>query len=321
MPEDIDPKQEETMVNLYWKKGKQTASVEEKPFKSETELEQFLFANQEILGGDITIVHRQIRTGSKQGIPDMLGVDQDSRICIIELKNEEADEGILPQALGYALWAETNPDSIKAIWLESKVRPDGVSIDFDNVDIRIVLIAPSFRPNLPRMAHKIGYAVDLLKIQRYAREDNEFMLVELLEETSVKTTTTKTLTAWTWDVYESEHGKDATTQFRKMVETVAAHVEKKGWNLPYNLNKYYTGFKMGNRVVFSISWGGTYAWHLKIKIPEKVAREFKGENWEFQRYDGSFNEAVFRPLKQEGTVINELLPLLETAYEDVLGKR
>ena len=30
----------------------------------------------------------------------MLGVDQDSRICIIEMKNVEVGEEILPQVLG-----------------------------------------------------------------------------------------------------------------------------------------------------------------------------------------------------------------------------
>lgn len=309
------------MINFYWKKSNQTASVEPKPFQNEAEFEHFLFGNQEILGGDITIVHRQIRTGAKQGIPDMLGVDQDSRICIIELKNKEADESILPQALGYALWAESNPDSIRAIWLESKVKPDGISIDWDNIAIRIVLIAPSFKPNLPRMAHKIGYVVDLLKIQRYSSEDSEFILVELLEDVTPPGTTTKTMTQWTWELYESEHGNEATAQFRKMVETIAAQVAKNGWKLPYNLNKYYTGFKIGNRVVFSVSWGGTYTWHLKIKISEKTAKAFKGYKWEFQRYDGSFKEGIFRPTKQEATDVDELLPMFELAYEDVLGKK
>ena len=42
-------------------------------------------------------------------MPDVIGVDQDGRVCIVELKNVEADESILPQALGCAIWAETNP--------------------------------------------------------------------------------------------------------------------------------------------------------------------------------------------------------------------
>ncbi len=60
------------MLNLYWKSRDQTRNLAEKPFSSEAELEQYILNNQEILGGDIYILHRQIRTGSKQGIPDML---------------------------------------------------------------------------------------------------------------------------------------------------------------------------------------------------------------------------------------------------------
>ena len=76
------------MLNLYWKSGGQIRSLIEKPFTSETEFEEYIFNNQNILGGDVYVLHRQIRTGSKQGIPDMLGMDQDARICIIELKNQ-----------------------------------------------------------------------------------------------------------------------------------------------------------------------------------------------------------------------------------------
>lgn len=63
------------MLNLYWKSGDQTRSLVEKPFESEADLEKYVFDNQDLLGGDIYIIHRQVRTGSKQGIPDMIGVD------------------------------------------------------------------------------------------------------------------------------------------------------------------------------------------------------------------------------------------------------
>jgi hypothetical protein len=182
--------EEAKMLNLYWKSGEQTRSLIEKPFKSEAEFEKYIFENQDILG-DVYIIHRQIRTGSKEGIPDMLGVDQDARVCIIELKNQEAGEDILPQALGYAIWAETNPDSIKAIWLESKQKPEDIEIDWDNMDVRVVLIAPSFKSTVPRMAGKIGYPIDLVQVRRYGFEGEEFLLVEVLEEeapTKVSTT-------------------------------------------------------------------------------------------------------------------------------------
>ncbi len=310
------------MLNLYWKSREETRSLTEKPFKSEAELEQYIFDNQEILGGDIYIIHRQIRTGSGQGIPDMLGVDRDSRVCILELKNNEASENILPQALEYAIWAEANPDSIKAIWLESERKPEDIELDWDNLDVRIILIAPSFKSTVPRMAGKIGYPIDLVQVRRYSFDEEEFLVVEVLEDKPRrKVSVTKVMEEWDWDFYESEHGKEATAQFRSAVEAVAELVARRGWELPYNLNKYYTGFKLGNRLVFSVAWGGTYAWNLRFKLPEEVAKSFEGRSWEFQRYDSGFHEAVFRPLTPDSPDIEELEPLFVEAYQYVSGRR
>lgn len=310
------------MLNLYWKTRDQTRSLVEKPFTSEAELERYILDNQDVLGGDVYIIYRQIRTGSKEGIPDMLGVDQDSRVCVVEIKNEEAGEDILPQALGYAIWAETNPDSIKAIWLESKKKPEGTELDWENLDIRIILIAPSFKTAVPRMAGKIGYPVDLVQIRRYCFEEQEFLAVEVLESKPLrKVGVTKPAGEWDWDFYESEHGKEATAQFRSAVEAISALATEQGWELPYNLNKYYTGFKLGNRVVFSVAWGGTYAWNLRLKLPEDIARGFKGQLWEFQRYDSSFHEAVFRPSKPDSPDVSELKSLFVEAYQYVSGRR
>jgi len=68
------------MQNLYWKINGETRTLVEKPFQNESEMEKYIFANQDLLG-DVSIIYRQIKTGQKQGIPDMLGVNQDSRGC------------------------------------------------------------------------------------------------------------------------------------------------------------------------------------------------------------------------------------------------
>lgn len=272
------------------------------------------------MGGDISIIYRQIQTGHKQGIPDMLGLDQDSRICIIELKNVEANEDILPQALGYAMWAETNPDSIKAIWLESKQKPEEIQMDWDNLDIRVMLLAPSFKSTVPRMAGKIGYPIDLIQVRRYSFQNEEFLLVEVLENKPMpKIVTTKAQGTWDWAYYEAEHGKAATAQFRRAVETVAALVKAENWDIEYNLNKYYVGFKLGARVVFSVTWGGTNVWKLTLKLPQGVAEGFKGQHWEFQRYDNEFHDAVLRALHPETPDITELKPFFIAAYTYIVG--
>ncbi len=309
------------MLTLYWKTNGQTRNLLAKPFKSEAEFEAYVFNNPELLG-DVYILHRQIRTGNKQGIPDMLGVDQDARICIIEMKNIEVGEEILPQVLGYAIWADTNPDSIRAIWLESQNKPEDIEIEWDNLEIRVIIVAPAFSPSLPRMAAKIGYPIELVKIQRFGFEEkDEFLIADVIEEQpSQRVSTTKVMGDWTWEFYEKEHGKDAVVNFHRVVDNIAEFVKRNKWELPYNLNKYYTGFKLGNKVVFSVGWAGTHAWHVRAKISEEDAKGFQGKNWEFQRYDTPFNEAVFRP-KNKSFDIDELAPILTLAYHRVSGTK
>jgi len=252
----------------------------------------------------------------------MLGVDQDANICIIEMKNTQVSEDILPQVLGYAMWAETNPDSVKAIWLESNNKPDDIQIDWDSLQIRVLVIAPSFRPNVLRMTSKIGYPVDLIQIQRFSFEDDEFVLVETMEDAITKRPTVTTVTQdWSWEYYEENHGKAPTREFKKLVEALDFFAKEKGWNLPNNLNKYYTGFKFGNKVVFDVGWSSSSSstWQLRIKIPKDLAENFKGNNWEFQRYDNQFNNALFKTKSGKFEDVEEMKELLIFAYKRISG--
>jgi hypothetical protein len=307
------------MQNLYWIKASKSGNILPKPFDSEMKFEEYVYKNQDLLG-DIVILHRQIMTGAKQGIPDMLGIDQDGRICILEMKNVTVDESILPQVLGYAMWAETNPDSIKAIWLESKNRPDDIEIDWDSLEIRIVVIAPDYRGSVQRMAGKINYPLELVKIQRFALDQDEFLLVETLEEeASKKPTITKVMGDWTWEYYESIHGKQTTSEFRKAVDELSTFTQKHNLALSYNLNKYYTGFKLGNKVVFSVHWASTFTWELSLKIPLDLASGFAGKTWKFNKYSHHFKESTFRLIEGARIDISELTDLLLAAYHNVLG--
>jgi RecB family endonuclease NucS len=102
------------MANLFWKTGKSTRALLDKPFSSEDEFERMVFTTSELLK-DIFLLKRQIRGGNKSGIPDILGIDREGNVCIVEMKNTEVDADIIPQVLHYAFWAETNPDSVKSL--------------------------------------------------------------------------------------------------------------------------------------------------------------------------------------------------------------
>ena len=122
------------MPNLFWKNNKnKTVNLVEQKFKSEEEFEKYIYNNKELLS-DIFIINRQIRARGGREIPDIIGIDNDGNVIIIEMKNTIVDENILPQVLKYALWAQTNPDSIKLLWSECKDKPEDIDIDWDNLD-------------------------------------------------------------------------------------------------------------------------------------------------------------------------------------------
>lgn len=153
------------MANLFWKTRKGTQALLDKPFKTEEEFERTVFSTAELLK-DIFLLKRQVRGGNKVGIPDIVGVDKEGNVCIIEMKNTEVDADIIPQVLQYAFWAETNPDSIKALWLQCEDKPDDIEINWDKLQVRILIIAPTIRRSTLDLVNRINYPVDPIEVKR-----------------------------------------------------------------------------------------------------------------------------------------------------------
>ncbi|MBK7850732.1 MAG: hypothetical protein IPJ66_06165 [Bacteroidetes bacterium] len=169
------------MANLFWTpKGKKTIELITKPFGSEQEFEEFVFNNEDILQG-ITILNRQIRGGRKPGIPDMVGIDEDGNVCVIEMKNVTVDEKILPQVLAYAIWAKSNPDAIKNLWHELDL-DDDLNVNWDNYEVRIIVIAPEINPVALNYISSIQYDVDFVEIKRWIHKKDIFLSVDYLEQ-------------------------------------------------------------------------------------------------------------------------------------------
>src|SRR2546425_3779310 len=119
------------MPSLYWRRRKgRVKPIKLVPYPSEQEFEQDVFQTPELLQ-DVFLLKRQVRGGGKSGIPDIIGIDVDGKVCIIEMKNAPIDAAVIPQILEYAIWAESNPDSIKSLLLEAQNRPDDRVIDLD----------------------------------------------------------------------------------------------------------------------------------------------------------------------------------------------
>lgn len=282
------------MANLFWKsKNKKTLNLVPFPFVSEEDFEKTVFETKELLE-DITLLRRQIRGGRKTTRPDMIGVDSNGNVCIIEMKNVNVDADIIPQVLEYAIWAESNPDSIKNLWLERDDTTDEIEIDWDTYTVRIIIIAPKIDQSTLTMINRIRYDVDLIEITRWQEKNNEFLLVNNMKPAIEKRSrTTKGLTTYDQSFYEGTRNKQSVKEFLKYCRETEKIIKRKKWPLEMKYNAFYCGFKLGFFNAFSVKWIGTKSFAFYIKIPENIALKYQPKGVKMDRYSSNWGSAVY----------------------------
>jgi len=303
------------MANLFWKTQNITKSLLATPFRTEEEFEKIVFETQEILE-DIFLIKRQVRGGKKSGIPDIVGVDNDGNVCIVEMKNSAVDASIISQVLQYAFWAETNPDSIKTLWLESENRPDELSISWDDFQVRIIVIAPNILRSTLDIVNKINYPVDLIEVKRWVEEDNQLLLVNRLEEERrFKPSPTVGLATYDEEFYKRHFNKKSVEEFLKYIKEVEKIIRDKRWSLETKYNKHYCGFKAGFFNAFGINWIGSKTFAFFFKLPKEQAEKV---DIEMTKYETSWKQAVYY-IEPGKTKTRDFLPLFERAYKRLTG--
>lgn len=304
------------MASLFLKTKNTTKSLLEIPFKTEDEFEKIVFSTPELLE-DIFLLKRQVRGGSKPGIPDILGVDRDGKVCIIELKNVLTDASVIPQVLEYAIWAETNPDSIKSLWLENTNKPDQIEVDWDSVEVRIIVIAPSIASTTLQFVERINYSVDLLEIKRWQQGLNEIIMVNKLEQDQRKTRvkSARGMAVYDIDFYKSERNKESVNEFLRYVKEVETVIKKRGWNLETKYNRSYCGFKAGFFNAFSISWMGSKTIAFSFRLSVKEIKTFKLKP---TKYDEDTQMAYFY-IEPAVTKTSMFGPIFEHCYKRLGG--
>ena len=219
------------MANLFWKTGKGTRALLDKPFSSEDEFERMVFTTSELLK-DIFLLQRQIRGGNKPGIPDILGIDREGNVCIVEMKNTEVDANIIPQVLHYAFWAETNPDSVKSLWLECSDKPDDIEINWDDLGVRILVIAPSIHRSTLDLVNRITYPVELIEVKRWVEGQNAFLFVNKLEPDAVINRRRPVSGARTYDADALRASIGVHNHLRRLVRDLYALRQATPWKVP-----------------------------------------------------------------------------------------
>jgi len=150
-------------------------------------------------------------------------------------------------------------------------------------------------------------------------EDEEFLLIEKLEEQPTSVKVTKGLEQYDQAFYEKHHGKTAVQTFFRTVGAIEAFAKERGWSLETKFNKYYVGFKYGNRLCFGVHWGGTHVWALFFKVPRDAVQNLKWQGWELQRYEDEWKQAIIRCHDPRNPDIAEVAELFDAAYKNVTG--
>lgn len=303
------------MANLFWKTGDGIKALLETPFETEEAFEKSVFERSELLE-DIFLLKRQIRGGGKPGIPDIVGLDNDGNVCIIEMKNVTVDVSIIPQVLEYAFWAETNPDSVKSLWLECKDKPDDITISWDDCQVRILVIAPSILRSTLDLVDRIDYPVDLIEIKRWIEGKNEFLLVNRLEDDKKpKPKPVSGLQTYDENFYKTHYNSESAKEFIRYTREVEQLIREKGWQLTTKFNKTYCGFKAGYRNAFGIHWVGSKTLSFFFKVGEKEAKRLK---LPITKYQTEWKQAVYY-IDPKKTKTKDFIPLFEFAYKKLTG--
>jgi hypothetical protein len=306
-------------VNLFWKdkSGKPTLG-KLVPFSHEDELERLVFDNSSLLG-DIFFLGKQIKGGGKTGIPDVIGIDASGNVCVIEFKNVRVDSWIVPQVLGYAIWAESHPDSIKSMWLETKNQPDDLTPDFDGYEVRIIVVAPAFEPTVPQHMLKINYEVDLMEISRFEVNKEEFILLNRIEAaTPIKHKTAQGTGTYDFEFYEKNYNKASVQSFFEYLESTKKLIEVHGWPLDYKMNKGYAVFKVGSSQCFGIHWRGSKSFGFFFKLTEPETQKACPKDIQMTKYSREWKQSEFK-IEPGKSTVEEFLPLMKACVEKLVA--
>jgi hypothetical protein len=307
------------MSNLFWRsESGELAPLAGAEFQTEAELERYLYANPQLLG-ELVVISRQTKAGNHD-IPDLIAVDTDGNVVIIELKKGTVTEAVIPQVLSYAIWAETNPDSIKALWLECDNKPDELEINWDSLEIRIMIVAANIPAAVLRLVNRIGYPTELVEISRFSGESGEFVLVNLRTPEPVpKNKPAAGRRVWDEKWYRENYDPTSVDEFIGVVKRVERMVRKHDWQLEPKMNKNYVGFKYGFFNAFGVQWLGSKSFGLFFKLQKDVADSLDLSGVEGVRYVEGWKQLECK-INAKDYPVDDLTPVFEAAYKQVAGK-
>ena len=307
------------MANLIILGGRgETKNLNEIEVHPEESIEKLVFGKSIL--PDVFPLKRQLATYSKDERLDVVGLDDQNRIVVIEIKDEMVDEKVIPQVMRYAVWVETHPDAVKNIWLESQDKPEDLNFDWEKQsEIRIIIIGPSFKSSVGRLIQRIKYPVSLIEFKKFTDGHNDFVFVsEVVTEDEKPAKPVDTSTEYGQGWYRTHRNPKSAVEFWQLANRLEDYTKRRGWNLSRNNNRGYVSFKYGFPVVYGIQFIGHKSFCLYFKVPKAIAKKLHVRGHKLLRYREQWKEALYK-VDSGQTNLRKFDELFEAAYGNIVG--
>jgi hypothetical protein len=175
-------------IQLWGVENGLLAALPKERLDTEDRLEQWIADDVSLLGLDLLIIGRQVRTSSGGKI-DLLAIDQQGDLVILELKRDRTPREVVAQALDYASWvdrllapqiAEFSLEYLKQPLAEAfRERFETPLPDAVNKDHRIVIVASELDDSSERivqyLANRRSMNINVVFFSCFRQGENELV--------------------------------------------------------------------------------------------------------------------------------------------------
>ena len=315
---------------LHKIEGEKLIEYTKTPVTKEFEIHDFIEKHPEILGNDIYIIGREVRTVDGNFI-DLLGLNQNGDTIIIEIKKEQTPRKVIGQILEYAEWINSigsdelnkiakikHPTKFPSLW--EKYKSDYNEIPAFNEHQLLFIIAEKIDPiteKLARYLRKNSLDIFCMELNFYEQDGHRFCDTKMIvgkEKAIISVSLDNQGIIYDWKYYSERRGwsDDSISKMKKFVDEVLKLGKKENWDLDIKFNQRYCAIQTKNK--HNICALKERNGLIRIELPSfRIQHEPPGSdlNWRWSE-SKSFWEGNFSSTEMPS--VDDIKDILRIAY-------
>jgi len=301
------------------------------PVSTEFEIHDFIEKHPKILGKNIFIIGREVRTVDGNFI-DLLGLNHNGDTIIIEIKKDQTPRKVIAQILEYAEWVSntTGSDELNKIAkikhlndfpsLWKKYESEFGEIPDFNEHQQLFIVAEKIDPiteKLARYLRKNGIDIFCVELNFYEKDGHRFCNTKMIvgkEKAIIPDSLDDKDVNYDWKYYSERRGwsDEGITKMKELVKGIFELGNKESWEIDLKFNQRYCAIqtKNGHNIFVLKERNGL----IRIELPafrKKDESPQSSLNWKWSESQ-SFWEGNFS--LSEIPTINDIQEILKNAY-------